>query len=262
MFRRVHLFSTIDGAVLRSLDSFPDWVNIVSIGCGVLAAAGDFAQVSTWSLVRALEGTEAILLTHEAASSSDSVLALAVVDAANASSAPIVVSGANDNRVRVWCDPLVGGTAHAESPELGGWVTSVDTASADSAGMGAPMLAATTAGSSGGVILLRLELSAGKEAPRIEIVAEIRLGFTMAWCGFAKDGAVLLTASEVKMIQAWKWSSTLRASQRAIIEQVATFPGGARFGSPDGVGGQGDVFNSKLCIGDESGRLYCIDLVP
>ena len=73
---------------------------------------------------------------------------------------------------------------------------------------------------------------------------------------------MLLTASEVKMIQAWTLSPNASATGRAMIEQVAIFPGGARFGSPDGVGGQGDVFDNKLCIGDESGRLYCIDLLP
>ena len=91
----------------------------------------------------------------------------------------------------------------------------------------------------------------------------MQLGCTVAWCGFVPGReALLATASADKLVQLWHWSADAGpdASTNATLASCAAFPAGARFGSPDGVGGQGDVHcrTGDICIGDEAGRLYCL----
>ena len=129
------------------------------------------------------------------------------------------------------------------------------------------IVAAGTAGADGSVQLLRWHRgsadggsgAAGGGGDRIDLLAAVRLGCTVAWCGFVPGRAALLaTASADKLVQLWRWSAD--AGGAAALAPCAAFPAGARFGSPDGVGGQGDVHcrTGDICIGDEAGRLYCL----
>jgi len=128
------------------------------------------------------------------------------------------------------------------------------------------IVAAGTAGADGSVQLLRWHRGsavggsgAGGGGDRIDLLAGVRLGCTVAWCGFVPGRAALLaTASADKLVQLWRWSAD--AGGAAALAPCAAFPASARFGSPDGVGGQGDVHcrTGDICIGDEAGRLYCL----
>lgn len=119
---------------------------------------------------------------------------------------------------------------------LDGWVVSVCFC-----GHG---LAAGTAGTKGAVYVL--------DPATCEIRARSStLGCSLSWVGAV--GERLVTACEAKLVHAWhRDGETLRVE--------ALFPGAARFGSPDGVGGQGAVCGGRVAVGDESGRLYVLDL--
>ena len=41
---------------------------------------------------------------------------------------------------------------------------------------------------------------------------------------------------------------------------LSLFPAKARFGSPDGIGGKGDIIKDHIAIGDEAGSLYLIQM--
>ena len=192
----------------------------------------------------------------------------------------LLASGTNDHKLRVWRAGVVGGDGGgggcwgadvvtlSESADLGGWVTSVAFANGqDDAAAPFVIVAAGTAGADGSVQLLRwLRGSAdsgggagGGGGDRIDLLAVVRLGCTVAWCDFVSGrGALLATASADKLVQLWRWS--IDADGTAALVPCAAFPAGARFGSPDGVGGQGDVHcrTGDICIGDEAGRLYCL----
>ena len=78
----------------------------------------------------------------------------------------------------------------------------------------------------------------------------------MAWVGSVGDR--LVTACEAKLVHAWR----RQGDSLETLGVDALFPGAARFGSPDGVGGQGAVHadTATLAVGDEAGRLYVLDL--
>ena len=133
---------------------------------------------------------------------------------------------------------------------------------------GSVVLAAGTAGAGGGVQLLRWRRGSGGAAggcsrscgDSIELLAAVRLGCNVSWCGFVpgQGGGLLATASAAKLVQLWAWATDAAGGASLVLQ--AAFPAGARFGSPDGVGGQGDVRGSTICIGDEAGRLYCLSV--
>ena len=75
----------------------------------------------------------------------------------------------------------------------------------------------------------------------------------MAWVGSVGDR--LVTACEAKLVHAWR----RQGDGLETLGVDALFPGAARFGSPDGVGGQGAVAGKRIAVGDESGRLYVLD---
>ena len=50
-------------------------------------------------------------------------------------------------------------------------------------------------------------------------------------------------------------------SDNTSLVLVSLFPSKARFGSPDGIGGAGDIDGEDICIGDESGTLYILNCV-
>ena len=106
------------------------------------------------------------------------------------------------------------------------------------------VLAATTAGTKGAVYVL--------DPATCEIRARSStLGCSLSWVGAV--GERLVTACEAKLVHAWVQSG-------AKLHVEALFPGAARFGSPDGVGGQGAICGDRVAVGDESGRLYVLDL--
>ena len=83
------------------------------------------------------------------------------------------------------------------------------------------------------------------------ILATGFLGASLSWVGAVGGG--LVTACESKLVHGWRRKGD-------ILEISALFPGAARFGSPDGVGGQGCVAEGKVAVGDESGRLYVLEV--
>ena len=66
----------------------------------------------------------------------------------------------------------------------------------------------------------------------------------MAWVGSVGDR--LVTACEAKLVHAWR----RQGDSLETLGVDALFPGAARFGSPDGVGGQGAVAGKRIAVGD------------
>lgn len=164
------------------------------------------------------------VVTHNRALKTDSVLAMACRD-------DLLATGDNDGRVNVWS--AYEGHRNAK---LEGWVVSLCFCG--------HVLAATTAGTKGAVYVL--------DPATCEIRARSStLGCSLSWVGAV--GERLVTACEAKLVHAWVQSG-------AKLHVEALFPGAARFGSPDGVGGQGAICGDRVAVGDESGRLYVLDL--
>ena len=91
----------------------------------------------------------------------------------------------------------------------------------------------------------------------------------MAWCGFMRSGR-LVSASKSKLVQIWDIAAAEGDAAAAAsadgprpsgaIAMRHIFPAAARFGAPDGVGGQGDVRGGGVCIGDEAGGVYVLQV--
>jgi hypothetical protein len=152
--------------------------------------------------------------------------------------------------VRVWTG--LDSATHVASEDLGGWVTSLALSP-----NGSDVLAATFGRDAA------LHLLARREG-RLEMMARGALGSPIAWCAVLA-GDLFVTASESKLLHAWRPRPNRalnRGRPKELLEVVALFPAAARFGSPDGVGGQGAVHadTATLAVGDEAGRLYVLDL--
>ncbi|KAJ1456759.1 WD40-repeat-containing domain protein [Pelagophyceae sp. CCMP2097] len=231
MYKRLHLLAAADGSVLRSV-AFADWVNICLLSPKRVVAAGDCEHVVVWA---AGDLSEVFRLSHARAARTDSVLALAAFGDDDH-----VVAGGNDSRVHSYR-----GRAHAASASLadagaGDWVCSLAFCERD-------VVAAATTGDAGSVVLL------GTARPSsIDVLRRVRVGCTVAWVGVLDgDSRLLVTATASKLVQVW---------DRDSLELVAVFAAAARFGSPDGVGGQGALLKRRLAIGDESGQLYLLSI--
>ena len=143
-------------------------------------------------------------------------------------------------------------TTHDDREDLGGWVTSLALSP-----NGSDVLAATFGRDAALHLLSRRE-------GRLEMMARGALGSPIAWCAVLA-GDLFVTASESKLLHAWRPRPNRalnRGRPKELLEVVALFPAAARFGSPDGVGGQGAVHadTATLAVGDEAGRLYVLDL--
>ena len=117
----------------------------------------------------------------------------------------------------------------------GGWVTSV-------AWIDEAAIAAATAGNDGAVCTLKLTRD------NLRVAQRVTIGATDAWCAAVDD--LLVTATASKLVQVW----------HATLYLAAVLPASARFGSPDGVGGQGAIRKTSRSIGGESGRLCVINI--
>ena len=241
-YRRLHVLDATTGASLAALP-FCDWVNACAWGAKDLVIfAGDAAAV----VVMDLAGPAPAVLTtldHARAAKTDSVLAVATA-------ADVVATGDNDCRVRVWTG--LDSATHVASEDLGGWVTSLALSP-----NGSDVLAATFGRDAALHLLSRRE-------GRLEMMARGALGSPIAWCAVLA-GDLFVTASESKLLHAWRPRPNRalnRGRPKELLEVVALFPAAARFGSPDGVGGQGAVHadTATLAVGDEAGRLYVLDL--
>lgn len=86
-------------------------------------------------------------------------------------------------------------------------------------------------------------------------MSSVRIGASVAFCGFTAEG-LMVTATAQNLIQVWQVQSNTSDDSEIVRPPLAVFPTSARMGSPDGVGGQGNIDGRELVIGDESGRLY------
>ena len=234
MYKRVHLREIAGGAEAAPPLVFDDWVNCCAfVGGGAVAFAGDAASVNVW------DRGNTITVTHDAAKKTDSVLAMACRIAGDEAT---LATGDNDGRIHVWTEKEREDTSERREFEqyrftkLEGWVVSIC--------FYAHGLAACT--SLGRVCVL--------EPGKCEVISmSTSLECAMAWVGSVGDR--LVTACEAKLVHAWR----RQGDSLETLGVDALFPGAARFGSPDGVGGQGAVAGKRIAVGDESGRLYVLD---
>ena len=130
-----------------------------------------------------------------------------------------------------------------QSESLDGWIVSCTFVNNDQT------FCVCLAGNNGSVCLLKW----GEEKKKMMVVTKVCVETSMAWCGMLSSG-MIVTASATKLIHVWKLSSDGR-----LLILTALFPGKARFGSPDGIGGTGDVDGNDIAIGDEAGTLYLLN---
>jgi len=234
MYKRVHLREIACGAEAAPPLVFDDWVNCCAfVGGGAVAFAGDAADIHVW------DRGQTITVTHPDARKTDSVLAMACHITGDEAT---IATGDNDGRISVWTEKEREDTSEQREFEqyrftkIEGWVVSIC--------FYVHGLAACT--SLGRVYVLN--------PANCEIISvSTSLKCAMAWVGSIGDR--LVTACEAKLIHAWR----RHGYDLDTLVVDALFPAAARFGSLDGVGGQGAVAGKRIAVGDKSGRLYVLD---
>jgi WD40 repeat protein len=225
MYKRCVVFSAVDGCVLRTLEA-DNWVNIVAIDAHFVVGGGDAKGLFVWN------GNESEYRLGADIMGLGNTLGLDLYEKDQ-----ILANGGNECIVRLWKLGDADGTMVAHSAPLEGWVVSVSFCERE-------VLAASIAGKSGSISMLKWDSTSDS----IQVVACVSKGTSMSWCSAMSDG-LIATACAQKLVHIWRWKN----DELALVH---LFPARARFGSPDGIGGTGDVLGGDICIGDEAGTLY------
>ena len=213
---------------------FDDWVNCCALSVGGGAFAGDAAHINVW------DKHYTLTITHAEAKKTDSVLAMAVLLKGDEAT---LATGDNAGRINVWTEKEREDTS--EKRDFGAVPLH------QNRGLGrVRLLLRAWVGclySLGRVYVL--------EPGKCEVISmSTSLECAMAWVGSVGDR--LVTACEAKLVHAWR----RQGDSLETLGVDALFPGAARFGSPDGVGGaRSAVAGKRIAVGDESGRLRVLD---
>ena len=233
MHLRVVTFSSQDGTILRKLDA-EDWVNCCVLGQGIVLGGGDAPGIFVW------REKEHFQLNSDKKDLGNT-LSLTICPFDNT----LLASGGNDRRLRLWRLGTNSGTQICSSCEMQGWIVSSAFCSKEN-------VVIATAGKNGCISLLKVN----KELNEITVCVSVLTNHSMAWCSVTKSGLIVCASGPTKLIHVWEL-----ASDNTSLVLGSLFPSKARFGSPDGIGGSGDIDGEDICIGDESGTLYILKCV-
>ena len=157
--------------------------------------------------------------------------------------------------------------------EQSDWVLSVFmSATVDVDGVSRRLVGATVGGRLGATHIWAVDPQQAPVEGRLELDPFVsRVGVAggekggVVWGGLVDDGSglpALITASSAKALHLWR----LRPGQKDSLRMVGMFPALGSFGSPDGIGGQAAVAQADgaltLAVGDQSGRVYTLEMQP
>ena len=250
MHRRIVLFSSNGGVIIRALNA-EDWINtvVISQSGDFVVAGGDAESMFVWPDLNSSKSTDLNddehyyrlggkeTFQHQIGGNTLG-LELCQTDES------LLLSGGNDCTLALWRLSSSQGTLVAHSEKLTGWVVSC-------AFVNERTYVVSLGGRQGCVALMSWK---GQTSKELSVVTTVNNGQYMAWCGMLGGNGMIATASANKLIHVWQCID----GGRLLLKTI--FPSKARFGSPDGIGGAGDVLNGELCIGDESGTLYLLNL--
>ena len=249
MYLRCVTFSSEDGALRHELD-MEDWVNTVAIGFKgrFVVGGGDASSMFLhWTHNDAKAGENYLMKWGTSGLPASNVLALALCP----SEPTLLAAGGNGCVLSLWTLGKNAGELLASSPETAaGWIVSCAFCKDSS-----DRLVVCRAGRQGCVSLMQRD----KTSSGIEPMAHVLLSTPMSWCGVVADTGVLITASATKLIHMWSIRDG-DGDGADRIKLMSVFPANARFGSPDGIGGAGDLMGCRIAIGDESGSLYLLEM--
>ncbi|CAD7974067.1 unnamed protein product [Amoebophrya sp. A25] len=214
--------------------------------------------------------------THSAAKASAKTAVLAVAAsskliAKGTKGRYFIASGSNDHVVRLWDGGSAGVLLAQFTAES--WVVSLCFTSegAKSSDDGtAPRQSDSKHlffGTQRGEIGVLNAADASEQMEAVVIRGDLLQGATIAWCEPLSESAIALATSD-KMVYIVNINTT-PAEDAATLKLVGFFPASGPFGSADGIGGQGSCWTRKrgsgdsalgtICIGDQTGELYCLD---
>ena len=273
MYQRVVLLSVDDGTV-RSKLAFGDWANTcASTDARLLAAAGDAGKLTVWRAnateqvwqdagAEVLDGMEGDLIGCALGETAESGVWLC----AGSNAGEVTVWKVADASTRLFRLGLVG-------TEQSDWVLSVFmSATVDLDGVSRRLVGATVGGRLGATHIWAVDPQQEPVAGRLELDPFVsRVGVAggekggVVWGGLVDDGSglpALITASSAKTLHLWR----LRPGQKGSLRMVGMFPALGSFGSPDGIGGQAAIAQADgaltLAVGDQSGRMYTLEMQP
>jgi WD40 repeat protein len=252
MYLRCVVFSSKDGALLHAL-VMEDWVNTVAIGLsGRFVIGGGDASCLFVQWLHDDDGGSRKNYRMEWSTSdlpASNVLALALCP----SEPTLLAAGGNGCVLSLWRLGKDAGEllANSSSDAVAGWIVSCAFCKGSS-----NRLVVCRAGRQGCVSLMQWD----RASSMIASLAHVLPKTPMSWCGVVADTGVVVTASATKLIHMWSIQETEEGGGAAAFALMSLFPAKARFGSPDGIGGAGDLMGDRIAIGDEAGSLYIVEM--
>ena len=240
MFRRCVTFSAMDGSILRALDA-EDWINVCGIGTNkrgemFVVGGGDASTMFVW-----WEKKEVFHLSDNASANSSNVLALELCP----TNPTLLAVGGNGRQLTLWQLETDKGVRLASSCLMNGWIVSCSFCKERS-----DLVVVCIAGKKGCLCLMKYD----ERNHEIKIMTEVLSSASLSWCGVTSNG-LIVSAAATKLLHVFEVDA-----ECFVLKNMCVFGSKGRFGSPDGIGGSGDLISNELAIGDEAGMLYLLEI--
>ena len=254
MHATVHIINAEDGSICSSSYEFKDWINSVACSNNAAVVAGDNNCLALLSINESTGAIEKVkTFDTENALESDVYNSFLSVSVSNNM---LALSGDNGCRVRCWD---VESRKEILAFKVEGWVVSVDIERSHS--LPSSNIRLGVAGTKGGLLYL---FSLDRSTASSSTLCRVSTGESqamIAWCSFFQGNSYIVANSSGKTIYMYKiikYGEDAKGKASVDMSLECTFPAFAPFGSPDGIGGQGDERGSDIVSGCQGGRIYLL----